>query len=215
MNFVSEIWPIDRLVEYARNPRKNDHAVDAVASAIREYGFRPIPGFDGYEASYCGQIRSIKANKVMKQKTQSNGYMSVGLSVGGRYHYRGVHRLVAMAWLGVPDDAAALHVAHSDGDKTNNHVQNLRWATPLENNMDKIGHGTLKGARHGEAHHQSRLKKCQVRRMRDAVRSGVPFMDVVAQEGIPKNTAYDAVVGKTWSSVNALSEPVALKAVKS
>lgn len=40
MNFVSEIWPIDRLVEYARNPRKNDRAVDAVASAIREYGFR-------------------------------------------------------------------------------------------------------------------------------------------------------------------------------
>jgi DNA modification methylase len=27
-------------VEYARNPRKNDHAVDKVAAAIREFGFR-------------------------------------------------------------------------------------------------------------------------------------------------------------------------------
>ena len=35
-----ETWPIDRCVEYARNPRKNDHAVDKVAAAIREFGFR-------------------------------------------------------------------------------------------------------------------------------------------------------------------------------
>lgn len=35
-----ETWPIDKLVGYARNPRKNDHAVDDVAAAIREFGFR-------------------------------------------------------------------------------------------------------------------------------------------------------------------------------
>ena len=33
-------WPIDRLIDYARNPRKNDHAVDRVAAAIKEFGFR-------------------------------------------------------------------------------------------------------------------------------------------------------------------------------
>ena len=35
-----ESWPTDSLIEYARNPRKNDHAVDRVAAAIREFGFR-------------------------------------------------------------------------------------------------------------------------------------------------------------------------------
>ena len=35
-----ETWPIDKLIEYVRNPRKNDHAVDRVAAAIREFGFR-------------------------------------------------------------------------------------------------------------------------------------------------------------------------------
>ncbi|MBE2259523.1 MAG: ParB N-terminal domain-containing protein, partial [Rhodobacteraceae bacterium] len=35
-----EEWPIDRLIEYARNPRKNDHAVDQMAAAIQEFGFR-------------------------------------------------------------------------------------------------------------------------------------------------------------------------------
>jgi len=35
-----ENWPISRCVDYARNPRKNDHAVDKVAAAIKEFGFR-------------------------------------------------------------------------------------------------------------------------------------------------------------------------------
>jgi DNA modification methylase len=35
-----EHWSIEKLTPYDRNPRKNDHAVDHVASAIREYGFR-------------------------------------------------------------------------------------------------------------------------------------------------------------------------------
>jgi DNA modification methylase len=40
MDLKFEMWPIDRCIEYARNPRKNDHAVDKVAAAIREFGFR-------------------------------------------------------------------------------------------------------------------------------------------------------------------------------
>jgi hypothetical protein len=35
-----QIWPIDRLVFYARNPRKNDSAVDRMCSSIREFGFK-------------------------------------------------------------------------------------------------------------------------------------------------------------------------------
>jgi DNA modification methylase len=35
-----QIWPIDRLVFYARNPRKNDAAVDRMCSSIREFGFK-------------------------------------------------------------------------------------------------------------------------------------------------------------------------------
>ena len=35
-----EQWSIDRLVEYARNPRKNDEVVDRMCGAIREFGFR-------------------------------------------------------------------------------------------------------------------------------------------------------------------------------
>ena len=37
---VVQQWPIDRLIPYARNPRKNDEVVDKMAAAIQEFGFR-------------------------------------------------------------------------------------------------------------------------------------------------------------------------------
>ncbi len=36
----TQIWPVERLVFYARNPRKNDAAVDRMCSSIREFGFK-------------------------------------------------------------------------------------------------------------------------------------------------------------------------------
>jgi ParB-like chromosome segregation protein Spo0J len=35
-----EQWPLNRLIPYARNPRKNDHAVGQMVSAIKEFGFK-------------------------------------------------------------------------------------------------------------------------------------------------------------------------------
>jgi DNA modification methylase len=35
-----EHWPLDKLVFYARNPRKNDAAVDRMCGSIREFGFK-------------------------------------------------------------------------------------------------------------------------------------------------------------------------------
>jgi DNA modification methylase len=35
-----ELWDIDRFVPYARNPRKNDAAVDRMAASIQEFGFK-------------------------------------------------------------------------------------------------------------------------------------------------------------------------------
>ena len=35
-----QLWPIDRLVPYSRNPRKNDAVVDRMCDSIREFGFK-------------------------------------------------------------------------------------------------------------------------------------------------------------------------------
>ena len=40
MSLEFETWPIDKCIDYARNPRKNDHVVDRMAAVIKEFGFR-------------------------------------------------------------------------------------------------------------------------------------------------------------------------------
>ncbi len=40
MDYKIDIWPIEKLVFYARNPRKNDAAVDRMCASIREFGFK-------------------------------------------------------------------------------------------------------------------------------------------------------------------------------
>jgi hypothetical protein len=45
---------LDKLIPYARNPRKNDHAVDRIASAIREFGFKvPIIAKSNGDVASC------------------------------------------------------------------------------------------------------------------------------------------------------------------
>lgn len=59
------------------------------------------------------------------------GYYCIRISYKGTlYRYR-VHRLVAMLFIPNPDNK--LEVNHIDGDKSNNTVWNLEWATRVEN----------------------------------------------------------------------------------
>jgi hypothetical protein len=49
-----EQWPIDKLVFYARNPRKNDAAVDRMCGSIREFGFKiPVLARSGTLEDFC------------------------------------------------------------------------------------------------------------------------------------------------------------------
>lgn len=59
-----ETWKIDRLIPYARNPRKNDEQVDRMASAIKEFGFR-IPIVAKSDGSVVdGHLRLKAAQKL-------------------------------------------------------------------------------------------------------------------------------------------------------
>ena len=59
-----ETWPIERLVPYCRNPRKNDEQVDRMASAIKEFGFR-IPIVAKSDGSVVdGHLRLKAAQKL-------------------------------------------------------------------------------------------------------------------------------------------------------
>jgi hypothetical protein len=57
-----QIWSIERLVFYARNPRKNDAVVDRMCSSIREFGFK-IPVLarsDGEDEWSAAQVKAFR-----------------------------------------------------------------------------------------------------------------------------------------------------------
>ena len=59
-----EMIAVDRLVPYARNPRHNDNAVDAVAASIREFGFRVPLVVDEDMTLLTGHTRLKAAHKL-------------------------------------------------------------------------------------------------------------------------------------------------------
>lgn len=57
-------WPVEKLIPYARNPRKNDAQVERMVSAIKEFGFR-IPVVAKSDGSVVdGHLRLKAAQKL-------------------------------------------------------------------------------------------------------------------------------------------------------
>jgi site-specific DNA-methyltransferase (adenine-specific) len=62
MNIIEK--KTEELIHYARNPRKNDQAVDAVAASIKEFGFKVPIIVDSDDVIVCGHTRVKAAQKL-------------------------------------------------------------------------------------------------------------------------------------------------------
>lgn len=96
-------------------------------------------GFDQYAITKDGKVFSIRAERFMSLKENPNGYIGVNLSKEGKKFRFLVHRLVAMAF--IPNPEKKKTVNHIDGDKANNVLSNLEWATHSEQILHAIDTG--------------------------------------------------------------------------
>ena len=108
--------------------------------------WKPIKGFEGYEVSNLGRVRSldrirkaaygrtaqIKGIILSVAKNNTNDYLLVRLNSGGRQVHKLVHRLVAEAF--VPNPNNLPQVNHKDENPQNNRWDNLEWCDQLYNN---------------------------------------------------------------------------------
>lgn len=104
--------------------------------------WKDVKGFEGlYQVSNTGKVKSLPRMELItgrheepyyrkraeKLLSQRNGvYKNVNLYRGSEPSNRLVHRLVAEAFM--PNPLGMPEVNHLDGDKFNNHLDNLEWA---------------------------------------------------------------------------------------
>lgn len=112
-----------------------------------EEAWKDIQGYEGkYQVSNLGRIKSLDRyvpfgqnasrlrkleGKVLKLQPHQQGYSVVSLSKDSKISQYLVHRLVAEAFIPNPENKEMVN--HKDGNKQNNNVTNLEWATRQEN----------------------------------------------------------------------------------
>jgi hypothetical protein len=104
---------------------------------------RAVPGLDGYFVTQSGVVIRHTGRVLQRSRhSDPDGYWRVTIYLDRKQVRCRVHSLVACTWLG-PRPSPRHLVAHWDGDRSNCHVDNLRWATGSENWEDMRRHGRV------------------------------------------------------------------------
>lgn len=153
------------------------------------------PAHPDYGATRDGRVfrvvRSIRGRPVpfqLKRRFDAEGYVMVSKFKE--------HRIVALTFL--PNPEGHRDVAHWDGDKTNNHVDNLRWASIAANHADKKRHGT---SVFGEKSPVSKLTSEMVREARRRAAGGETHVQIAEDMPVDRSVLSRAIRKETWQHV--------------
>ena len=118
--------------------------------------WKDVIGYEGYyKASNLGRVKSldrisnsnggefIKKEKMLKPSV-NKGYLQVHLWGDSIKEVKKIHRIVAIAF--IENNENKPQINHKDGNKENNHVNNLEWCSNSENQKHAYANG-LKDAK--------------------------------------------------------------------
>ena len=119
--------------------------------------WKDVTGYEGfYQVSNLGNVKN--RNKKLKPNISNVGYKYVILSKNKNPKTCTIHRLVATAFIKNPNKKRCVN--HKDGNKLNNHKDNLEWCTYTENRVHALNNKF--GNNYSETHWNSKLSKKDV-----------------------------------------------------
>lgn len=179
--------------------------------------FKKINGYDGYEVSNTGVVRSINRYKIKKgcnfptkykgkELSYKNirGYYNVSIiNNEGRRLTKQVHRLVMMSFANI-SNSNELQVNHIDGNKSNNNLDNLEWVTPKQNIHHAIENGLMKiKEQSGSKNAMAKLKEKDVLKILNLSKSN-SRKDIAKIYNVSRQTIDNIINKKGWASVKEM-----------
>lgn len=152
-----------------------------------------------------GKTQTIKG-RILKQRTNPGGYYYVELSKNGTKATFAIHQLVAQAFLDNPGNKPIVN--HIDGNKLNNSLTNLEWATYSQN----LQHAYKTGLRRtvsieavGTKNYKRKLKPEQVIEIKRLLATGnLTHKDIATKFDVARSTVTEIKSGRRWKHLNVI-----------
>jgi hypothetical protein len=178
--------------------------------------WKKIPGFDNYEVSNLGRVKSINyknynKSKLLKPYKNKFGYLMVVLYKNKKRYNIFIHRLVLMAFKNIVFNKN-IETNHINGIKKDNRPENLEACTCSEN----ISHAYRIGLKSsvGENHNGSKLTEKDVIEIRKKFKSHNQFgrstkfdknptqKELAKMYGVSLSAIKMVVQNRTWKHLN-------------
>lgn len=160
-----------------------------------------------YYVSNFGRVKNMEPRGyiepcIMKQYNDRNGYKRVSITIQGKSREALVHRLVAGMF--IPNPMLYKEINHKDGNKANNHVDNLEWCTRSYNMKHAFAMGLKTNKKGSESCH---AKKCYeydmkgnfIKEWGSIVEAATYYNDVVSNVCAACSGKYKTFHGHIWS----------------
>jgi len=165
--------------------------------------WKPISGFDDYEVSDHGRVKSYAGSRseigrmfnvhgrILSCTTTPRGYLGVSISKGGRAYFKRVHRLVLETFVDSPSVTDGI-CHHKDGNKLNNHLSNLEWSNHSKN--------VLASSKRGGEYH-SKLKEGEIWLIKRLLKNNINGRNICKMFRISESLVSKIKTDQAWKHV--------------
>jgi hypothetical protein len=180
------------------------------ALQIKTEEWRTLQDFPDYAVSNYGNVKRIRQgrtngykDRVLSANVSSNArYRRVSLLKNHERFDKHIHDIVADIFIGKKPNG--MHVNHKDGNKLNNHIDNLEYVTPAENIRHAQRTGLMK-KQYGEHTSGAKITDEDVLKIIELRKKGYSIGKLITMFPVKVQTLAHIFHGRTWSHLTGIT----------